>query len=314
MRRVVRWVVGALLALAGLAQAQTVPIAFDARCDEAATTPAALPEGAWRAVATGDLPSSKSPCWLRIDLATLAPRVLQIRGSLYDKDVAVFSRDGRPLASGRDFGPRDRAIVGTGAGWSGSMIFPTLHAADGPILVRLAAHRAPVRLVAVDLASEIQNERDYIALHLSVAVLSLAVACAAALLGLLTRDRGQFVFTAFFIAMAGEQWLRFNLAASLTPWFTAADIVWAPFQQVVASLHALALATLLLLSERAPRACRALLVVVVLEVMTALPVLFGARELGFRLAGTGWLVLWPILITAAWRGWRLRADAPTSRC
>jgi signal transduction histidine kinase/ActR/RegA family two-component response regulator len=161
-----------------------------------------------------------------------------------------------------------------------------------------------VRLVAVDLAQTLQDERDYVALHLSVAVLSLAAAVAAALLGTLTRDRGQFVFAAFFVATAGEQWLRFNLAASLTPWFSAAGVAWAPFQAVVASLHALALATLMRLPGRAPRANRVLLAAAAVVALSGLPQLFGPVELGTSISGAAWLVLWPILITAAWRGWR----------
>ncbi len=306
MRQLAQFAASALLTLAGLVQAQPVPVAFDYLCGDEAATPSELPAGGWKAAATGKLPASTSQCWLRIDLAPLEPRVLQISGSRYDKDIAVFSRDGRLLASARDFGPRDRVIAGTGTGWSGSMIFPTLHAADGPVFLRLAAHGADVRPLAVDLAATLQDERAYIALHLSVAVLSLAVAVTAALLGTLTRDRGQFIFVAFFIAVAGEQWLRFNLASSLTPWFGVAGVVWAPFQHVVAGLHALALATLLHLAERAPRANRVLLAMVALEVLSALPESFGAEELGFSIGGACWLVLWPILITAAWRGWRQR--------
>ena len=305
MRRLAQFVAGALLALAltSLARAQPAGVAFDYRCVDAAA-PAELPAGGWQSAVAGNLPPSTRPCWLRIDLAALAPRVLQIIGSRYDKDVAVFSPDGRVLATARDFGPRDRAIVGAGNGWAGSMIFPTLQSAEGPVFLRLQAHSAAVRLLAVDLAPTLQDELDYFALHLSVAVLSLAVAVAAALLGALTRDRGQFVFAAFFVAMAGEQWLRFNLAASLTPWFAAAGVAWAPFQAVVASLHALALATLMHLAERAPRANRVLLAAAAVVALSGLPQLFGALEQGFVINAAGWLVLWPILITAAWRGWR----------
>jgi signal transduction histidine kinase/ActR/RegA family two-component response regulator len=307
LRRLASFFAATLLAVAGSAQAQPVAVAFDYRCGDAAATPGRLPAGGWQTATTGQLPPSTGPCWLRIDLAQLPPRVLQLSGSPYDKDVLVFSRDGRLLAAARDFGPRDRAIAGTGAGWSGSMMFPTLQAADGPILLRLGAHRADVRPQAVDLAATLQDERDYIAVHLSVAVLGLAVAVMAAVLGMLTRDRGQFVFVAFFIAMAGEQWLRFNLAGSLTPWFGVAGVVYAPFQQsVVATLHALALATLLRMSTRAPRANRVLLGVVALEFLSGLPQLFGAEQLGLSIGGAGWLVLWPILITAAWLGWRQR--------
>ncbi|CAN5395430.1 hypothetical protein BH10PSE17_BH10PSE17_09890 [soil metagenome] len=293
------------LVLVPAAKADPLALAFDYRCGDTAITPAQLPSDGWQAEAAGSLPPSADPCWLRIDPTTLAPRVLQIAGSRYDKDVKVFSRDGRVLASARDFGARDRVVAGAGADWwHGSMTFPTLHAADGQILVHLQAHNSGVRVLAVDLASTLQDERDYFALHLSVAVLSLAVAVVATLLGALTRDRGQFVFAAFFVAMVGEQWLRFNLAASLTPWFTAAGLLVSPFQYVVAGLHALALATLMHLAVNAPRANRVLMAVAAVEALSAIPALLGAAELGAKISGTCWLVLWPILMTGAWRGWR----------
>src|SRR5207344_588598 len=105
----------ALWLMVGSAHAQE-PVPFDYRCDAAAAaaTPAALPADGWKRAEDGLLPlAAGSPCWLRIDVARLAPRVLAVgRFSQKDMEVAVFSRDGRPLASARYTGKRDRVLVG----------------------------------------------------------------------------------------------------------------------------------------------------------------------------------------------------------
>ena len=121
------------------------PVPFDYRCDAAAvaTTPAALPADGWHRAEDGVLPvAAGSPCWLRIDVAPFAPRVLGVgRYSQKALEVAVFSRDGRPLASARYVGPRDQVIVGSDESGISQILFPTLRAEDGPVLMHVQRSR-----------------------------------------------------------------------------------------------------------------------------------------------------------------------------
>ena len=107
MRHVAALLAPALWLLGASAHAQE-RVPFDYRCDAAAaaTTPLALPADGWRRAESGVLPlAAGSPCWLRIDVARFAPRILGVgRFSQKDMEVAVFSRDGRPLASARRVG------------------------------------------------------------------------------------------------------------------------------------------------------------------------------------------------------------------
>ena len=100
----------ALWLLAGSAHAQE-PVAFDYRCDAAAaaTTPAGLPADGWQRAEDGELPrEAGSPCWLRIDVARLAPQILRVMGARQTVEVAMYSRDGRPLAAALHAGPREQ--------------------------------------------------------------------------------------------------------------------------------------------------------------------------------------------------------------
>ena len=194
----------ALWLLVGSAHAQE-PIPFDYRCDAAAaaTTPAALPADGWQRAEDGELPrAAGSPCWLRIDVARFAPRTLSV-GSFSQKnmEVAVFSRDGRPLASASRAGPRYQVIVGNDDSVFSRMLFPTLRADDGPVLMRVQRSR-DVTLTAVDLVRSAQAEQNYNFVHLGVGVFYVIVALVAASLGVFGRDRGQFVFAALFAWLA----------------------------------------------------------------------------------------------------------------
>ena len=195
----------ALLALAlwllGASAHAQERVPFDYRCDAAAaaTTPAALPADGWQRAEDGLLPrAAGSPCWLRIDVAPFAPRVLGVgRYAQKSMEVAVFSRDGRPLASGRYAGPRDRVIVGADEDSFSHMLFPTLRAEDGPVLMRVQRSR-DVTLTAMDLVRADQTERNFGFLNLALGLFYAVVALAAAALGVFRRDRGQFVFAALF--------------------------------------------------------------------------------------------------------------------
>ena len=211
----------ALWLLVGSAHAQE-PVPFDYRCGAAAaaTTPAALPADGWQRAEDGELPrAAVRPCWLRIDFARFAPRILSVLGSR-TMEVAVYSHDGRRLAAALHAGPSEQVIVGAHM-VATQMLFPTLRGEDGPVLVRVQRIRG-LSIEAVDLAQAVQAERNYVFVHLGVGVFYVIVALAAALLGVLGRDRGQFVFAALFAWLAIGEWRNIgpSLPAGLAsgPW------------------------------------------------------------------------------------------------
>ena len=242
-----------LWALVGRAQAQE-PVPFDYRCDAAAaaTTPAALPADGWQRAADGVLPrAAGSPCWLRIDVAPFAPRVLSVgRLSQKNMEVAVFSPDGRSLASARYAGPRKQVVVGSHDTGISQMLFPTLRAEDGPVLMRMQRSRT-VTLTAVDLVQAEQAERTYTFGHLGFGVFYAIIALAATVLGVFSRDRGQLVFAALFAWLVFGEWK--NISPSLPA--GVASGVWPPlvWEGVWNLLTILAAAQLLHLRERARR-------------------------------------------------------------
>ncbi len=215
MKRSAALVALALWLLVGSAHAQE-PVPFDYRCDAAAaaTTPAALPADGWQRAEDGELPrAAGSPCWLRIDVARFAPRILGVgRFSQKNMEVAVFSRDGRPLASASRAGSRDQVIVGNDDSVFSRMLFPTLRAEDGPVLMRVQRSR-DVTLTAVDLVRSVQGEQNYNFVHLGVGLFYVIVTLVAASLGVFGRDRGQFVFAALFAWLAFGEWV--NISPSL---------------------------------------------------------------------------------------------------
>ena len=244
----------ALWLLVGSAHAQE-PVPFDYRCDAAAAaaTPDALPADGWLRANGGKLPrAAGSPCWLRVDVARLAPRVLSVGrlSPLNITEVAVYSRDGRPLAFAGRPGPRDEVLVGNEDGTSRGLLFPTLRAEDGPVLMRVQ-HSYGVTLTAVHLVPSVLGEQHLLLVHLAVGVLYLIVTLVATALGVFGRDRGQFVFAALFAWLAIVEWggISPSLPAAL------ASGVWPPavWDSVYNMILALAAAQLLQLRERAPR-------------------------------------------------------------
>ncbi len=147
-----------------------------------------------------------------------------------------------------------------------SMLFPTLHAEDGPVLIHVQRLRR-VSVAAVDLAQAVQAERNYAFVHIGVGVFYVLVTLGAAVLGVIGRDRGQFVFAALFAWLAIGEWqgISASLPASLASgvWPRALwDCVWN-------ALMLLAAAQLLQVRERAPRWNRWMVVTAVLFLLVS---------------------------------------------
>ncbi len=298
----------ALWALAQCAHAQA-PVPFDYRCDAAAaaTTPAALPADGWQRAEDGVLPrAAGSPCWLRIDIAPLAPRVLSV-GPEFQKpmDVAVFSRDGRPLASASRAGALHQVIVGLPDTLppSSQLLFPTLRVEEGPVLMRVQRVSA-MTLTARDLVRSVQAQSTYNFVRLGAGAVSLIATLAAVLLGVVGRDRGQLVFAALFAWSAINGWqaispsLPASLAGGVWP-LSVLDGVWN-------CLTLLAAAQMLQLRQRAPRwnlwmvaAGVLFLLWIPLELIdpsgAVVPTYFNLITILFSVVGLG----------ASWRVWQL---------
>ena len=78
--------------------------------------------------------------------------------------------------------------------------------------------------MAADLAQAVQAERNYSFVHLGVGLFYALVTLVAAVLGVLGRDRGQFVFAALFAWLAIGEWQ--NISASLPAGLASG--VWPP--------------------------------------------------------------------------------------
>jgi signal transduction histidine kinase/ActR/RegA family two-component response regulator len=283
------------------------PVPFDYRCDAAAaaTTPAGLPADGCQRAEDGKLPrAAGNPCWLRIDVAPFAPRILGVgRFSQKAMEVAVFSRDGRPLASARWPGPRDQVIVGSDESGISQMLFPTLRAEDGPVLMHLQRSRN-VSITAEHLVQAEQADRNFSFVHLGLGLFYALVTLVAAALGRLGRDRGHFVFAALFAWLALGEW------SSISPALPAglASAAWPPavWECVWHLLTLLAAAQLLQLRERAPRLYRWMIVTGALFLLV-IPLAQvdpsrSASLVVFRLL----LVLsWVVGMAASWHVWRL---------
>ena len=297
-----------VLAMAANGQ-QAVPL--DYRCDgdvtatAPATPPADVQQGDWKHAADGRLArAAGSACWLRID-AGFAPRVLRVRGDARAKDIVVFGGAGVRLAAARDFGPRDRVLVGSGGG-VGAMLFPTLRATDGPLLLHVGPGDGnALRFEAVDLAAAVQADRDFDFFHGSFAVLHAVIAVAALALGVVTRDRTLFVFAMAFAAMSAWEWFSFDVIATMNPGFHAARWVSGVIGYGQSGFNLLACIVMLETRARVPRLHPWLLGAVFLflavGLLHALP---GTDPLVARLNATLWSCVLPLGLVAAWRVWR----------
>ena len=103
------------------------------------------------------------------------------------------------------------------------MLFPTLRAEDGPVLMHVQRSRN-VTITAEDLVRAVQAERNYSFVHLGVGLFYAIVTLVAAVLGVLGRDRGQFVFAALFAWLAIGEWQ--DISASLPAGLASG--VWPP--------------------------------------------------------------------------------------
>ncbi|MEO5771583.1 MAG: ATP-binding protein [Burkholderiaceae bacterium] len=304
MKRVAALAALALWALVGSVRAQQ-PVAFDYRCDAAAAaaTPEALPADGWQRAEDGLLPRmAGSPCWLRIDVARLAPRILSATSATQTMEVAVYALDGRLLASALHAGPREQVIVGAG-GVASPMLFPNLRPEDGPVFMRLQRSRS-VSIAAVHLAQAVQAERNYSFVHVGIGLFYAIVMLAAALVGVLSRDRGQFVFAALFAWLAIGEWqnispsLPLSLASSAWP-----PLVWDSGWNL---LFILCAAQLMRVSARAPQWYRAMIgagLLFLLHIpLQQIDTSGSVAPLVFNLLV---VLLWYVGIAASWRIWRL---------
>jgi signal transduction histidine kinase/ActR/RegA family two-component response regulator len=302
--------VWALWLFASSAHAQE-RVPFDYRCDAAAaaTTPAGLPADGWQRAADGLLPrAAGSPCWLRVDIARFAPRTLGVGWySQKDMKVAVFSRDGRPLASAlRSTRARDQALVGidNASGFS-KLLFPTLHAADGPVLMHVQRSR-DVTVTADNLVQATQGEWNYDVVHVGLGLLYFIVTLVAVVLGTLGRDRGQFVFAALFGWLAIGEWtvhIGPSLPAGLAGGWSPNSLAW---ELISTLLTFLAAAQLLQLRQRAPRWHRWMVITGVLF-LPLIPLLQSeaADAIAFVILRPLRIIGWGVGIAASWHVWRL---------
>ena len=304
MKRGVALAALALWVLLGSAQAQE-PVAFDYRCDAVAaqTTPAGLPADGWQRAEDGKLPrAAASPCLLRIDVGRLAPRTLGAI-SAGQMEVIVYSRAGRALAAATKVGAREQVIVGDLEFGDWRVLFPTLRAEDGPVLMRVERSR-DVTLTAVDLAQAVQAGRNYGFVHLGLGVFYVIVALVAAALGVLARDRGQFVFAALFAWLAVGAWQ--NISPLLSAGLASGVLPPGVGPGVWNALMLFAAAQLLQLRERAPRWNRWMIVTGALYLL----------YIPLRLIDTSGAIVQPLFplvgvlfsvvgLGASWRVWRL---------
>ena len=180
------------------AKAHAEPLPFDCRRGEEMSPAGGAPAEGWAHAADGDLPGKAgNPCWLRIDMSRLAPKVLSIKGGAGRKAVRLFDANGGPLADARGLGARHQVIVGAAEGW-GSMLFPTLTGHAGIVYARVDRFKYQVKLEAVDLADAIQADRNHQFLNFGLAVAYALFALLAALLAVVNRDRGLWVFALYF--------------------------------------------------------------------------------------------------------------------
>jgi signal transduction histidine kinase len=183
------------------------------------------------------------------------------------------------------------------------MLFPTLRAEDGPVLMRVQRGR-DVTLTAMDLVGADQTERNFGFLNLALVLFYAVVALAAAALGVFRRDRGQFVFAALFGWSALGNWR--NLSTALPPGLASGVWPLALWECVFNALLLLAAAQLLQLRERTPRWNR-------LMIVTAVLFLLCIPLRPFDASSTVGLLVYSLLtvpfsvigIVASWHVWRL---------
>ncbi|MEO7761408.1 MAG: hypothetical protein ABIS68_05795, partial [Casimicrobiaceae bacterium] len=178
----------------------------------------------------------------------------------------MFDAAGMPVADARDIGSRNQAIVSSGAS-RGAMLFPALAGSASPTFLRLDRSRYGVSVEAVDLSATVQAEREYDFLHFGIALLFAVITLVAFVLAAVNRDRGQFLFAAYFGLLAVAELTQNGVALSLLPDFAATPWLAIATYPVNLAIASLTIALMLRLAERAPRWNRWMLTMAALSIL-----------------------------------------------
>ena len=243
------WLWLALLAASSWATAAgPAPVPFDYRCGTDVAQAHTAPADGWTAARDGHLPGAAgNPCWLRIDVSKLAPRILKMSGPYNSKSVSVFDAAGTPLAVANDAGPRSQAIVG-----SGGMLFPTLPRGAAPLYARVERAQSAFSLEAVALSEAVQDERDFDLFHFGMAVLYVSIALIAVALAAVYRDPGQLWFALYFASLIGYELIKTRVVLTMAPDFAFAQTLNKGVYPLISAVEPVVAALLLKLSTRAP--------------------------------------------------------------
>jgi signal transduction histidine kinase/ActR/RegA family two-component response regulator len=303
-----RWLaVLGLVLVAGVVQADDA-LPFDFACGPVASGDvAAVPAEAWTPATDGRLRGrAGNPCWVRLDRAAIPEgRVLRLQGAGGHKAVVIYDAQQHRLADAADFGARHQALVSAGDG-QGSMSFPTLPSAAGPLYLHIDRALYRVQFDAVELSASESAERRYELLHVSFALGCALVAVIALLLGAVGRDRQQWIFALLFAWLMVDEWVNSGLALSLTPQFTAARWLNPLTDSVSNFIVLLASVMLMELRRLAPR-LRGALLVLAFAYLLAIPWYLRNNtvgSVGAQIIQSVALLTWLVITPAAWIAWR----------
>ncbi|MEO7761936.1 MAG: ATP-binding protein [Casimicrobiaceae bacterium] len=288
----------------GQSAAEPQALPFTYRCGAELTFEQALIAEGWTAARGGLLPrEAGNPCWLRIDVAHLAPRVLSMRGAGGEKAVTLYDSRGGKLAAARDLGVRGDAIVSAREEIS-SMLFPTLNTSEVQVFARVDRSARNVRVQAVDLIPTLLGDRQYESLHVGVAAASAVLALLAVMLAVLNRDRGQLLFALYFGLLFVRELVGTEVSLALTPAF--AGFMWwrRAIDPLLSAAFTVSMALMLRLSSRWPGMNRGVLVAAGLYLL-ALPLSFVAPRIGEYVVTLSDVFVLVAISAASWRVWRL---------
>ncbi len=290
-----------LLAFAAALRAEPLP--FDYRCGQEISLAAGTPTEGWIRAEGGLLPRDiGNPCWVRFEAARLGPKVLMLKGAPGHKAVSVFDGNGRLLAEGHDLGDRHQVIVGAGEG-RGSMIFPTVVGLSGTLYARIDRYVNRVRFETVDLSAALQTERNRQFISVGLSVVYALFALLAAVLAMVSRDRGLWAFALYFGLLPLGTLVTDSVALAMAPSFPG--FLWwdAAFIPLANAASVWVFAVTLRLARRLPRANRWLLLVAALYVLQ-LPLWFDQRSTGLTVNSEISMLYYVVVITACLSVWR----------
>jgi signal transduction histidine kinase/ActR/RegA family two-component response regulator len=295
---------GSLLFLtAWAACAQAAP--FEYQCGAHIGSPAALAAGGWTKAVDGLLPpQAGDPCWLRIDATGLAGRALSIRGGSGEKVVSLFDENGKTLAEARDLGPRRGAIVSGADGRYGRMLFPVVP--SGFVVGRVEHGARRLHVEFVDPIDTIVADRAQDFLQVAFAAMYATLTVLVAVIGVLNRDRWQWLFTAFFAANAMSSLVGDDAAGLAVLQDFPVFVGWVRTGDMwLNALSAIALAVLLRLDVLWPRLNRVFFVAAALFVMLV-PFYAIQRPLAWpgHVNSLINLAMFAAVAPACWRAWR----------